>query len=143
MIYRSGLRRFNVERGTTKKIAAGRGCTYRVGDGPLPETQQFSGGHGGGGGLGRSVGRRYLLPVLGELVHHPHAHQSHRGQQGQPDEVHVRLDGGAHHQHQESDQREPHGFPRPSTGRMDTRASVGWGLSRRNGDRRCSHRAAM
>uniref|UniRef100_A0A2S2PW78 Uncharacterized protein n=1 Tax=Sipha flava TaxID=143950 RepID=A0A2S2PW78_9HEMI len=83
----------------------------RVGDGPLPDAQKFSGGHGGGGGLGRSVGRRYLLPVLGELVHHPHAHQSHRGQQSQPDEVYVRLDGGAHHQHQESDQRDAHDFP--------------------------------
>lgn len=78
--------------------------THRIGYGPFPEPQEFPGRHD------RSVGRTDLVPVLGELVHHPHAHQSHGGDQGQSDEVHVRLDDDAHDQHQESDQREPHGF---------------------------------
>jgi len=69
--------------------------THLVRYGSLPESQKPS-GHGGwfGGPAGRN-----LMPILRELVHHPHAGQSHGRQQSQSDEVYVRLDGGSHHQH--------------------------------------------
>lgn len=76
--------------------------THRIGDGSLPEPQKFS-GHGGW-----PVASGYLVPVLGELVHHPHTGKSHGCQQSHPDEMYVSLHGGTHHQHQESDQCESH-----------------------------------